>query len=269
MKIKIKKGLEFLGLNEKEYKILEVLKTGKSLRPVDIARKTGIGRTTINFLLKKLRSRGILVHDKVKNHFEWLIARNSQVQHRIENFYKFLNLAPLEGTIHLPQDIGIEVFKGREKVLEAYENILKISSNKRVFSIQGNKSVAAALKNLPKSYINYIQKGYREHKIILDGIIGETSLNYIKNLNSKDLKAYENRLVVTYVIDDDFIDFDMDILIFEKTVALVNYEKSLVIIIKNEEICKVIKNMIEAMKVIARKIDFNKLIKELLEAPRQ
>ncbi len=53
MKRDIKKGLEFFGLNEKEYKILELLKAGNSWRPVDIARKTGISRTTINFLLKK------------------------------------------------------------------------------------------------------------------------------------------------------------------------------------------------------------------------
>lgn len=269
MKRELKRGLEFLDLNEKECKILEVLKAGNSWRPVDIARKTGIGRTTINFLLKKLRNRGILVRDKVKNHFEWLIAGNSQVQHRIENLYKFLNLVPLEGTIHLPQDIGIEVFKGQKRMMEAYENILKIGSNKRAFFIQGNKSVAAALKNLPKSYINYLQKGYRGHKIILDGIIGESSLNYIKNLNAKDLKIYENRSVVAYVIDDSFMNFDMDILIFEKTVALVNYEKSLVVIIENEEICKVIMNMMEAMKAIARKIDLNKIIKELLETSKQ
>ncbi len=206
-----------------------------------------------------------MIRQKVKNHFEWLIAGNLQIQHRIENLYKFLNLAPLEETIYLPHDISIEVFKGKKRIMEAYENILKIGLEKRVFLIQGNRSVAAALKSLPKSFINYIQKGYREHKIILDGIIGESSLNGMKNLNPKDLKVYENRLVVAYVIDDNFIDFDMDILIFEKKVALVNYEKSLVVIIKNEEIYKVIMNMMEAMKTIARKIDLNKIIKELLE----
>jgi len=265
MKREVKKGLKFLGLGQKEYIILEVLKASNSLRPVDIARKTGISRTTVNFLLKKLQSRGILIRNKIKNHYEWLIIENLQIQRRIESLYKFLNITPFKGTIYLPQDIGIEVYKGKKRVLKAYENILKIGTNKRIFSIQGNKSAAAALKDLPKFYINYLQSGYRKHKIILDGIIGESSLNYIKNLKPKDLKIYENRLVVAYVIDDSFMDFDMDILIFEKTVVLVNYEKNLVVIIKNDEIRKVIMNMMEVMKTIARKIDLNKIIKELLE----
>ncbi len=268
MKRDIKKGLDFLGIDEKEHRIIEALKAGGSLRPIDIARKTGVGRTTVNFLLKKLQLRGVLVRSKIKNHYEWTIADNVQIKSKIENLYKSFNISPLEGFIHLPEDIGIEIFKGKKRVLEAYENILKIGSNKRIFFIQGNKSVIAALKDLPRTYINYLQEGYRKHKIILDGIVGESTLNYIETLKSEDLKIYENRMVVVYIISDQFIDFDMDILIFEKMVTLINYKKSLVIIIKNEEICKAILSIMETMKAISRKIDFNKFIRELIESKK-
>jgi len=265
MKREIKKTLNFLDLDEKEYKIIEAIKTAGSLRPVNIARKTGIKRTTVNFLLKKLQLRGILIKNKVKNHYEWMMSDDSQIKNRIENLYNFLSTTPLEGIINLPKDIGIEIFKGKKGILEVYENILKTASHKRLSLIQGNKSVRMALKDLPKSYITYLQERYRKHKIILDGIVGENTLDYIKVLKPEDLKIYENRLVVTHVINDNFIDFDMDILVSERMVSLINYRKNLAVVIKNEDICEAISKMMESMKVISRKINLNKLIKELIE----
>lgn len=265
MKRNIKKSSEFLDLDEKEAKIIEVLKASDALRPIDIARKTKVGRTTVNFLLKKLQKRGILTRNRIKNHYEWTIADSTQIKNKFENLYKFLNISPLEGFIHLPEDIGIEVFKGKKRVLEAYENILKIGSNKRIFFIQGNKSVRDSIKFLPQSYIERIQEWYRKHKVILDGIAGESTLELLKTLKPKELKVYVDRLAVAYIIEDDFINFNMDIIIIGKTIAMLNYEKSLLLVIKNEEICDAILNMMETMKIVAKKIDLNKFIRELIE----
>ena len=51
---KPKKDLKILGLEDKEKVIIQTLKDFGQLRPIDLAKKTGVKRTTVNFLLKKL-----------------------------------------------------------------------------------------------------------------------------------------------------------------------------------------------------------------------
>jgi len=104
-----------------------------------------------------------------------------------------------------------------------------------------------------------------ENKIIIEGILGERSLNCFSEMDLDLLKTYENRLVVCYIADDSLVDFDMDILIFKEMVILVNFEKELVILIKNESIHKAILNMFEAVKMVSRKIDLNGYIRRILE----
>ena len=79
------------------------------------------------------------------------------------------------------------------------------------------------------------------------------------------LKIYENRLVIGYVAPNSLLDFDLDILIFKKMVVMINFEKKLVLRIKNEEIYSVILNLFEALKIVSRKIDLNDYIKRLIE----
>ena len=146
----------------------------------------------------------------------------------------------------------------------AYEKVLETGYNSRVFAIQGNKSALAA-KNLEKLYLSNIQNKFRQYKIIIEGVIGEKSLSYFQDLSPELLKIYENRLVIGYVAPDSLVDFDLDILIFKKMVVMINFEKKLVLTIKNEEIYSVIFNLFDALKMVSRKIDLNDYIKRLIE----
>lgn len=265
MKREFQKSAGLLNLGEKEIKTIEILKNDSHLRPIDIARKTGIGRTTINFLLKKLQKRGIATHEKINQHYEWKLAETPKIKYGIENLYDLFGIAPAGGRINLPRDIGIELFKGKEQTFRAYEKFIKTTANRRLFGIQGNKALKDSLKFFPLSYIKNIQEWYRGHNFILEGIVGENSIELLKQLTPKELKAYQNRLTIIYVINDEYIDFDMDIFIVGATVVMWNYQKSILLIIKNKEICDAILNMAETMKAMAKKIDLNKFIKDLIE----
>ena len=50
---KSKKDLKILDLEDKEIIIIQTLKDFGQLRPTDLAQKTGVKRTTVNFLLIK------------------------------------------------------------------------------------------------------------------------------------------------------------------------------------------------------------------------
>src|SRR3989344_1015647 len=247
---KSKKDLKILDLEDKEIIIIQTLKDFGQLRPTDLAQKTGVKRTTVNFLLIKLLKQGLINQDKINK--------------LISNLYGYFMAEDIAKMIHLPPDIGVEILKGKKNILSAYEKVLEAGYNSRVFAIQGNKSALAA-KNLEKLYLSNIQNKFRQYKIIIEGVIGEKSLSYFQDLSPELLKIYENRLVIGYVAPDSLVDFDLDILIFKKMVVMINFEKKLVLTIKNEEIYSVIFNLFDALKMVSRKIDLNDYIKRLIE----
>lgn len=261
--MKHKNTPSFLELQPEEIKILQALANEKSLTPTIISRQTGVKRTTVNFLLNKLAERGIIKKHKIIGHYEWQLADENHLAEKINALYGFFNLTLSKALINLP-DIGVEIFKSQSAIEDAYRQSLKINKGSRVYAIQGNKSIKAQ-KSLSYKYLNEIQNQFKQKKIIIEGITGEKSLRFFDDLPLSLLKDYENRLVVVYLIEDELIDFDMDILILDKEVILINFEKKLVIKIKNDTIRTVIKALYDTMKFSARKIDLNSYLRELIK----
>jgi len=260
--MKHKNTPSFLELQSEEIKIIQTLSGEKRLTPTVISRQTGVKRTTVNFLLNKLVERGIIKKTKVIGHFEWQLADEHHLAEKINALYGFFNLSLSDALINLP-DIGVEIFKSQAAIENAYRQSLKINKNSRVYAIQGNKSIKAQ-KSLSYSYLNNIQNQLKQKKIIIEGIVGEKSLKYFDDLPIYLLRTYENRLVVTYLIRDELIDFDMDILILDKEVILINFGKILVVKIRNDSIRQAVKALYEIMKFTARKIDLNFYLKGLI-----
>lgn len=261
--MKHKNTPSFLELQPEEIKIIRALSGEKSLTPTALSRQTGVKRTTVNFLLNKLANRGIIKKTKIAGHFEWRLTNENNLAEKINSLYGFFNLTLSRALINLP-DIGVEVFKSQAAILDAYHQSLKINKNSRVYAIQGNKSIKAQ-KSLSYGYLNDIQNSFKQKRIIIEGIVGEKSLQYFDNLPLSLLQTYKNRLVVTYLLQDELIDFDMDILILDKEVILINFEKKIVVKIRNDSIRTVIKALYETMKFSARKIDLNYYLKNLIK----
>ncbi|MFA6227731.1 MAG: winged helix-turn-helix domain-containing protein [Patescibacteria group bacterium] len=261
--MKHKNTPSFLELQPGEIKIIQALGGEKRLTPTAISRKTEVKRTTVNFLLNKLLERGIIKKTKIGGHFEWRLADENNLAEKINSLYGFFNLTLSRALINLP-DIGVEIFKSQAAVLNAYRQSLKINKNSRVYAIQGNKSVKAQ-KSLSYGYLNDIQNQFKQKKIIIEGVAGESSLEYFSDLPLYLLKTYENRLTVMYLVSDGLIDFDMDILILDKEVVLINFEKKIVVKIKNDSIRLALKALYETMKFSARKIDLNHYLKTLIK----
>ncbi|MFA5029850.1 MAG: helix-turn-helix domain-containing protein [Patescibacteria group bacterium] len=259
-----KTGLRILGLNKKEFEIVQALKECGPLRPIDLAKTSLVKRTTVNFLLQRLQKRGLVQRIRVRGHYEWLMREEEEIRKLMKGLYLYLGSDDGRETIQLPSEIGVEVIKGKKNIMAAYEKVLTAGYNSRVLAIQGNRSVAASV-NLEKSYLSSIQSEFKKYRIIIEGIIGEDSLGYLENLPADQLEIYTDRMVVCYVVNNAVVDFDMDIIIFKKTVMMINFEKNLVLVVRNENIYEALFNMFEALKLAGRKIDLNAFVKELIE----
>lgn len=261
--MKNKKPLYFLDFDDNVNKVFEIIKKNGSIRPTDIAKKTGVKRTSVNYILLKLKGRGIVEKIKLAGHYEWKKSNNRKIENQIDSLYEFLGVSFSDKTISVPGDMGVMVAKGKSNVLNEYLKLLEEDKNRRIFAIQGNKSVMAS-ESFGNFNLSIIQRKIKKNKIIIEGILGESTLDYLKTIDKNLLNEYRNRLVVPYIIDDNFIDFDMDIFISKDRVMMINFEKSLAVVIKNENIYTAILNMFKVMRLTSKKIDLNAYIEKLM-----
>ena len=259
-----KKPVLFLGFTKNEFEILTLLKESGAMRPVNISRSSSVKRTTTNYALKKLLEWGVISKIRVGGHYEWQMADKAQIKKKVDTLYDLLNIPTKQEKVCVPAKIGVEVLLGKENIKNSYRKILNLARDQRVYSIEGNR----ATKNIGKlgnRFLEDLQQQYRNKKIILEGIIGYQTLEYFKKLPKKFLETYRKRLVVSYVTEDELVDFDMNIFIHGNVVVMINHEKEMSVIIENDLIKETMFSLYESLKSLSKKIDLNKIIEEIME----
>lgn len=254
-----------LGLSKREAIIFSALEICEHATVTNLAEKTKIPRTTVSFLLKKLKRRGFVNKIAIKNHKKWRLVPRDELMKRLRKTIRsFESATDILGGIS-GNEIGIEAYQGKTNIKRAYRRMLGVGTNDRVYAIQGNKSAALSIEKLEKEYFYDLHKEFKNKKVIIEGVISESTLRLFQKLNIEELYSHLGRLVVAFIIPDEFIDFDMDIVFFGNSVFLVSVEKEIVLFIKNDSIVKAFKGLLLLAQNTGRKIDLNAHIKELIE----
>ena len=260
-----KTNIEVLGLSKREALIFSALRTREHITVSDLAEKIKIPRTTTSFLLNKLKKRKLAEKISVKNHTEWRLVPREELTKKFRKILRaFETNADILGGI-AGDEIEIEACQGRNNIKRAYRRMLSAGINDRVYAIQGNKSAALSLEKLRKEYFFDLHKETKNKKLIIEGVISESTLQLFQKLGIKELRSHLDRLVIAYIIPDEYIDFDMDIIFFGNLLFLINMEKEIVLFIKNETIVSAFKGMLLLAQNAGRKIDLNSYIKKLIE----
>ncbi len=76
------------------------------------------------------------------------------------------------------------------------------------------------------------------------------------------MESYKDRMVIAYLVPDEYTEFAMDILIIRDMVLFVGLEEELVIFIKNIRIVEIFKSIFSLYKDSGMKIDLNIFIKQ-------
>lgn len=241
------RGLEQIGLKEKEIKVyLAILKLGASPAQ-SIAAETTIKRTTVYLVLEKLKQIGLIgeIIDKNKKAF---------FAEKPEKLLKIIR----------EKKRNIEKEEERVKeILPQLEKILKnknISSSEEICHYQGKEGIWNIVENYLKSrkdlYIFFPGKTY-EHlglpRILTDVTkkrrqIGKTKAYIITDYHTQNKKFFHEE-------DTDFREirflpeissFDSGILIYDQKIALVSLQEPYSsILIKNPEIYFLVKFMFD------------------------
>lgn len=260
-----KDAVKLLALSKNETKILNLLSGILHSTVTYIALETKISRTTVHFLLNKMAKRELVEKVAVNGHYEWKIFSKTDFSQKLRRLLSgFESKTDILGGIE-GQGIGVEVYRGKEKIKEIYKNILKVGSNERVYVIQGNKSAKRVLEKIEKEYFFDFHKAFKKKDIIMEGVIGESTLGIFKRLTTKELESHADRSVITHIVPDQFVDFDIDIIMYSNYVFIINLEEENTIFIKNISIVQALKSLLAFMQANSRKIDLNAYIKQIIE----
>jgi len=254
-----------LNISAKEAKILKTLAPLNSAQITNLANETKIPRTSVEFYLKKLNKRGLVEKIKIKNHNEW---RKTDDQKLLSQFRDIINnldfYSEVVGKIE-DKSIVIEIFRSNKKIIEAVSKLLKLNPAYRIYYIQCANSPKYQLTKIPKEFVFEFHKKLKKSGIIMDVIAAESILPFFNKLSVKELKSHLDRKMVNYLITDEYIDFDADIIMHNDLIIILNYHDESVIFIKNKLISNIFSSLFEFMQNFAKKIDLNKHIKMLIE----
>src|SRR3989344_2373291 len=264
------KALEEIGLSPKEATIyLALLKQGSAtISALGVA--TGMPRTSLYSILPKLQSRGVVYHGKVKNHTEWKCLTPKELYRKYkENLNNFEEALPnleniFENRTIAPKISPITYYENLTGVKKVYEDILTLPKEERVYSIEGSGSIAAKSKRLNKEYAGNWQMLFKKSGLIWESVTSETSLRLIEEMEPSVLKPHLGRPVILTVLPKELLNFDLDIVAFQNTAALVNVATAHVVVVRDKEIVRAIKEFITLLSQLGKKIDLNAFMAEVI-----
>ena len=65
--------LRFLGLNDREVKVFTTLSTFGRMKMTKIASRSGLPRTTVDAIVRRLLEQGLVLQERIGNHFEYSV----------------------------------------------------------------------------------------------------------------------------------------------------------------------------------------------------
>jgi len=261
----IEKHLKILGLNEKENSLLRALQKSHG-SPSSLSKILNLPRTTITFLLKKLYRRGLVEKERIGQRFFWKAVAPSQFAHTLRMLSRHFD--PFTKSLEIikgKRESTIELYRGKEKMKEALQKALKIGKGRRVYSLQGNKSVTTSFEKMEWEFIKKYQDKIKKKGIIIEGVIGESTLGFLEKMTKKQLAGHLGRLTVAYVAPDEFFNFALDLMIFKNIVMIINYEEETVLLIKDSYLQEMMQQNISFMEKHSRKVYLDTYIHNFLK----
>lgn len=250
--------LRVLGISTKEAKILTVLSGLSHARVVEVGRAANIPRTTAFFHLEKLRERGLAGRLKINNHFEWQIIQSGELLRRIRRL-KTLFERP-RGRAAGEVGIGIEVVRGQSALRQAHRAILNESKHSRPVLLIGAMAAQAIFSKIARLDLKEAIEKIKDRDITLEIITGEFVFEELRQKHARLLEsaAVGDRLVC-YLIPDDFISGEFELLMLKKKGFIMSSKEESVVELRNETILSVVTSLLKAVKAKARQVSIGKV----------
>lgn len=196
----------------------QVLKTiaTKQLTVSEIARKTGFGRTTLNYRLK------LLLKEK-------LISRSKIVGRRV--FYSVNKKAVNEAR----ESRLIEVFNG-SNIVQAYKYFFEVPKNTFVYGVQGFDAIRKIIKTLPVDFLKNAHKKQKNRSVILKGFINKRALSILEDVSLEINQSHSGRTVGVKLVEGNVFMGPCEILCSQTTFLINDTAKKRALVLREKAI---------------------------------
>lgn len=264
--------LAFLGLSRTETKILEVLKTAKSIQ--EVAEETRVSRTGVAYSLSLLIKRGLAERHKRGKRHVYMGIEMSGLARKLERVSQGVYIAEggVRGArIRTSKENEFIIHVGAKEIIPAYSRIASLNKNDRVRGLQHHRSYKEIVEKASSKLLAEFNNAIIKNDIILDGILNESAYKAYAEELKADLKKFkgaveslEGRMADYTVFPDNFFDYDAEIWIFKTTTLIINWHEEVAIEITNTNMTGFLKDMFEFVKMGGKKIDHNQMMREVL-----
>jgi len=263
MKIDSKYAL-ILGLSKEEVLILHLL-DNQNLRINELSILTKIPRTSLYYMLPRLKDRGFIQQIKKEKRVLWIKNKN------IKNTYgKALDALADETELNvqkqtISKETKIEILI-KEKMIRVFEDISNLAPRTRIYGIQPDMSFIQAVEYIPLADLLRINNAIKQKNIIVEAIIHERSIDSVQNLFDKDdlrifLESFGGRSADTVKLPSDYLDKAMaEIYLYNNTIAIINWSEQFAVTIQNRDVFQLIMEMFKSTKYLLQRYDQNEKI---------
>lgn len=250
---------KILDISDEESRVFECLES--PLNPTEISEKTKIPRTTINYFIKKMMDRGLII--KVKHGKRFLYAKNTN-----ENLSRYTDELRVffDSTLSIltvPYFDGLKVYKGIDSIMALHEKFLKAEPKySRVKAVQPNQSFLNMFDNARIEQIIYLNKSISESGVILDAVIEDNAYKVYEDYWKLDPEGFE-RLNPTYLnrtpdyvtVPTGKISFSSELWIYFDSVVITNYKEKIAVVITNPDVKGLMEALYDSLKEFGKRIN--------------
>ncbi len=263
---------DVLDLTDAESKVLWVLIENGTMSVSKTAREADVARTTVDAALRRLQERKLVQHVPSRGNVSlWKVVLHRKAKKELSEAAEVFDRDSVKpkrqevlGGIDA-EDVGITMFRGKQQIMRVIEQMLDLSKAERVWFIQGNKSAEKSLEFFDRGYIQEFQKSFKKKKIIMEGVNGERVKKLFKGLDRKSQESSFGRMMISSLLPDKYMEFDVDLLIIRNSVMFFDMRNEIVIIIKNKPIVEMLTSVAMFLKDNGKAFNINEYIKGILD----
>ena len=230
--------------DEKEKIILKSLILNNT--PLEISADTTLPRTTVYFVLDKLKRRGLVKNEYEGRKKKWFLRKIEEKsilnEDCISNFKKHNN----------------------NESIENFLNNLTISNETKFKNLNGDNITEGWNKNIGAKNIIKFNKYLNKNNLVSDLISSKKSLkNNLNQFGSEWSKSFISKPTEYHLINDKYSNHGAQIFLNKNKVFIVNMNTLFVLEISDQETIKMFKSIFEFIKDNTKKISLSDFIKEI------
>jgi sugar-specific transcriptional regulator TrmB len=248
-----------LGLSDLERKVFESVTDDPKL-VATIAHEAKVPRTSVDAVVERLLNRGLLERKKRAKRFYYHKTPDRILMRKL-----FPQQVLPEGKYVMPllSNAGVIIHAGTDNLFKLYESLFTKHSKSRIYGIQPTASALHILKKLPAKKVQYINSLISKNRVVNEMVLEEDYFRRIKEYDPKNfrrwLEHFADRAAITHIVKKGSISFDCELIIYEQTAVLVEWQNSVAIEIFHPAIVKMLRDLFDNFQALGTKVEHRTL----------